>query len=93
MEINLVQYERNHEYVEKVVAELERVLYEDEEDFIEYNNTMGNCGVDKTEFKPSSLTFEQIKWLIEEVVRQDFLRGIRPTITIRSNCDEKEMSK
>ena len=84
MEINIKWSEEKKAYVEKVLTELERVLYKDEEDFIEYNNTMGNCEIDKTKFKPTTLTFEQVEWLVKEIVRQDFLSGIRPTITIRS---------
>ena len=84
MEINIKWSEEKQAYVEKVLTELERVLYKDEEDFIEYNNTMDNCEIDKTKFKPTTLTFEQVEWLVKEIVRQDFLSGIRPTITIRS---------
>ena len=84
MEINIKWSEEKQAYVEKVLTELERVLYKDEEDFIEYNNTMGNCEIDKTKFKPTTLTFEQVEWLVKEIVRQDFLSGISPTITIRS---------
>ena len=83
MKANTEWSEEKQAYMEKILTELERVLYKDEEDFIEYNNTMGNCKIDKTNFKPSTLTFEQVEWLVKEIVRQDFLCGIRPTITVR----------